>query len=301
MWLWIHLVFRLYSIFSVLIIYIHNIHILLVCMRLFRPHLFYCAVSLFYFISMIHLQLFYICRLYCIILRSAVLLLNILFILVLILTRFSITALPCGTSFSFGHVANSSSLPIGKRVSRGPWRASAGARGRRSPAACWRYGTTSTTAYRLWTLLARASWVSKHHLAQWLQQVVLFISKGQLHFFRVFYFFIVSSHMGSSDPLGLVCVSTIIRLVRVVRAHIESPWIKAMVLGIIKFNQKPLKQSSTPEHLDQHVTPILLLEPMLMKFCGVKCLHDGGWISLHKCMCISNKQAPYFGEYTHWK
>lgn len=269
MWPWIHLVFRLYSFFLVLIIYVHNTYKLFFRYVCFFPFtsILPCLISFtVYFISMIHLKLLYIdyttlcyaaqcCSLY------------ILFILVLILTRLSVTALPCGISFSLGLVANSSSLPVGRRVSRGPCRASAGARGQRWPAACWRYRATSTTAYRFWTLLARASWMSKHHLAQWLQQVVLFISKGQLHFFRVFCFFVVSSHMGSGDLLGLVGVITIIRLVRVVRAHIESSATKATVLGIIKFNPKPLKQSSTPEHFDQHVTLMLLLEPKLMKFC----------------------------------
>lgn len=42
--------------------------------------------------------------------------------------------------------------------------------------------------------------------------------------------------MASSDLLGLVSVSTIIRLVKVVRAHIEPSWIKVMVLNGIKLN-----------------------------------------------------------------
>lgn len=52
--------------------------------------------------------------------------------------------------------------------------------------------------------------------------------------------------MASNDPLGLMSVSTIIRLVKVVRAHIEASWIKGMVLDGNKLNQKPLKQSITP-------------------------------------------------------
>ncbi|XP_044196572.1 uncharacterized protein LOC122973242 isoform X8 [Thunnus albacares] len=68
-----------------------------------------------------------------------------------------IHALACGISFSLCHVTASSSLPVGRRVSRGSCRTSAGTRGQRSPAACWRYRATSTTAYRLCTLLAQAS------------------------------------------------------------------------------------------------------------------------------------------------
>lgn len=115
-----------------------------------------------------------------------VLLLNILFILVLILTRPSTKVLPCGIYFFLGHVTAGSSLPVGRRVSRESYRALAGTSGQRSSTACWRYRATSTAAYRFWTLLARTSWSSKHHLAQWLQQVVLFIFKGQWHFFSLF-------------------------------------------------------------------------------------------------------------------
>lgn len=105
-------------------------------------------------------------RLYYIMPCRAVSLLNILFILVLILTRLSVTALPCGISFSLGHVTATSSLAVGRRVSRGPCCTSARARGQRSSTACWRYRASSTTAYRFCTLLAQASWTSKHHLAQ---------------------------------------------------------------------------------------------------------------------------------------
>lgn len=136
-------------------------------------------------------------RLYYIIPCRAVLLLNILFILVLILTCLSITDLLCGISFSLGHVTAGSSLPVGRRVNWGPCRASAGARDQRSPTACWRYRATSTAAYRFWTLLAQASWTSKHHLAQLLQQVVLLIFKGQLIVFPCFLFLCFSLAYGA--------------------------------------------------------------------------------------------------------
>lgn len=137
----------------------HNLYILPLqnSMDVFSPFtsILHCLCSLLFHLydppaAILH-------RLYYIMPCRAVLLLNILFILVLILTRLSITALACGISFSLCHVTASSSLPVGRRVSRGSCRTSAGTRGQRSPAACWRYRATSTTAYRLCTLLAQAS------------------------------------------------------------------------------------------------------------------------------------------------
>lgn len=52
--------------------------------------------------------------------------------------------------------------------------------------------------------------------------------------------------MTSSDPHGLVSVSTIIRLVKVVRACTEASRINLVVLGEIKLKQNPLEQSTTP-------------------------------------------------------
>lgn len=105
------------------------------------------------------------------------LLLNIVFILALILSPVSTAAFLC-CIFSSPHDCRWH--PAHGEKGQQPSLVSAG--GRRSLSACWRYTATSTTVYRFCGLLAQASWMSKHHLVQWLQQVVLSIFKGQWFF-----------------------------------------------------------------------------------------------------------------------
>lgn len=56
----------------------------------------------------------------------------------------------------FRYVTASTSLPVGKMVSRGPCRALAVARDQSSHALSWRWRATSTVAYRTCALLTRA-------------------------------------------------------------------------------------------------------------------------------------------------
>lgn len=90
--------------------------------------------------------------------HRALVLLNILLILVLTLTCLSRTALPCGMF---------SSRPRDRQEQLVHWREGQhsilqhfveGARGQRSPAACWRYRATPTAPLRVLSFVGAAVW-----------------------------------------------------------------------------------------------------------------------------------------------